>query len=392
MGPLSITGRLRVIHFSQRLGAAGALLFALFGALFVLALLLTAQSFAQQGPSRFDHFKTGFPLTGGHMTVECESCHINGRLQGTPRTCAACHIGTLAPGMAANHIPVGAVSCDTCHRNSITFAQTLMNHAGINSGCTACHNGQAFIGVTPVSKPSGHVATSADCVSCHTSFVSFAGAAFNHSGITSGCASCHTGVGGVTGKPANHMPTSQDCSLCHKSTVAFGPNTPMNHTGISSGCTACHNGQAFFGVTPVSKPSGHVATSADCVSCHTSFVSFAGAAFNHTGVVAGTCNTCHTGAGGGMVEASRHVLTGSVSCDTCHKSTAVGGFAIFTMGNSGHAALGISLATSNCMTCHAGTYLGVVTFRPHPGQHGTNATSANFCGTCHKSFTSDPGN
>jgi hypothetical protein len=43
------------------------------------------------------------------------------------------------------------------------------------------------------------------------------------------------------------------------------------------------------------------------------------------------------------------------------------------------------------MTCHQGAYLGVVTFRPHPGSHGATATSANFCGTCHKSFTTDPG-
>jgi hypothetical protein len=165
----------------------------------------------------------------------------------------------------------------------------------------------------------------------------------------------------------------------------------MNHTGITSGCATCHSGQSFYGVTPVSKPSNHVATTADCVTCHTSFVSFAGAAFNHAGIAPGTCNSCHTGAGGGMVQPVKHVPTSSVSCDTCHKSTAVGGFAIFTMGSAGHAALGVSLTTSNCMTCHSGAYLGVVAFKPHPGQNGTNASTANFCGTCHKSFTTDPG-
>ena len=92
-----------------------------------------------------------------------------------------------------------------------------------------------------------------------------------------------------------------------------------------------------------------------------------------------------------MVEVAKHVPTGSVSCDTCHKSTTVGGFATYTVGSSGHAALGVILSSSNCMTCHAGAYLGMKTFRPHPGQHGTTASSANFCGTCHKSFTQDPG-
>src|SRR5262249_56700612 len=79
-------------------------------------------------------------------------------------------------------------------------------------------------------------------------------------GSPAGCATGQWGEGGVTGKPANHIPTAQDCSVCHKSTTAFGPNTPMNHTGIASGCTSCHNGQAFAGVTPVSKPSNHVPT------------------------------------------------------------------------------------------------------------------------------------
>jgi hypothetical protein len=229
-------------------------------------------------------------------------------------------------------------------------------------------------------------------VTCHKSFVSFAGATFNHSGITSGCATCHTGAGGVVGKPANHIPTSLDCSTCHKSTAAFGPSTAMNHTGISSGCTTCHNGGSFTGVTPVSKPANHITTSADCATCHKSFVSFAGASFSHSGVAAGTCNSCHlTGTGGAMVKPANHVPTTSVSCDTCHKSTTVGGFATYTVGNAGHAALGVILSSSNCMTCHAGAYLGVKTFRPHPGKHGATASTANQCGTCHKSFTQDPG-
>jgi hypothetical protein len=144
-------------------------------------------------------------------------------------------------------------------------------------------------------------------------------------------------------------------------------------------------------VTPVSKPTTHIPTTADCSTCHTSFTSFAGASFNHAGVVAGTCKTCHTGTGGGMVQIAGHVPTGATSCDVCHKSTAVGGFATFTMGSTGHAALGVILSSSNCMTCHQGVYFGVKTFKPHPGRNGTTATTANFCGACHKSFTTDPG-
>ena len=39
----------------------------------------------------FDHFRTGFPLTGGHERVRCESCHIRGLFKGTPSQCKTCH-------------------------------------------------------------------------------------------------------------------------------------------------------------------------------------------------------------------------------------------------------------------------------------------------------------
>src|SRR3974390_1626207 len=113
-------------------------------------LLLPSLASAQQGASKFDHFKTGFPLTGAHAFVDCVSCHINGRLQGTPRICSACHNGSIAPGMPSGHIPTWAPSCDICHRNTVAFGPgTRMNHSGIVSGCTNCHNGQSFFGVSP---------------------------------------------------------------------------------------------------------------------------------------------------------------------------------------------------------------------------------------------------
>ena len=39
---------------------------------------------------RFDHARTRFPLTGKHVRVACESCHVKS-LEGTPRDCVACH-------------------------------------------------------------------------------------------------------------------------------------------------------------------------------------------------------------------------------------------------------------------------------------------------------------
>jgi hypothetical protein len=271
-----------------------------------------------------------------------------------------------------------------------------------SSSCTTCH-ASTYFGVTV--KPSGHVATSAgqNCTACHArSFVSFAGANYVHPATAAGqCNTCHRTGGSGLAPVSNHVPVgSAQCDQCHKSTVTGGfASFTMGTTGhaalsVSTGsdCTRCHIG-SYFGVTV--KPSTHIATTPanqNCSACHNGFTTFAGASFNHSAVSTGTCNSCHlTGTGGAMVKPANHVPTASVSCDTCHKSTAVGAFATYTVGNAGHAALGVILSSSNCMTCHTGAYLGMKTFKPHPGKHGATTSTANQCGTCHKSFTRDPG-
>ena len=57
-----------------------------------LTISLIAQPASSEDISNgFDHFSTGFPLTGPHERVDCESCHQRGIFAGTPRQCQACH-------------------------------------------------------------------------------------------------------------------------------------------------------------------------------------------------------------------------------------------------------------------------------------------------------------
>jgi len=204
-----------------------------------------------------------------------------------------------------------------------------MNHTGIVNGCTTCHNGQVFLGVTPVSKPTGHVPTSLVCETCHSAsqFTNFSGTAMNHAGIMNDCITCHNGqvFVGVTpvSKPGNHLPTTAVCELCHSASqfTSFA-GTAMSHTGILNGCATCHNGQVFAGVIPVSKPANHLPTSADCETCHSAaqFTNFSGAPMIHTGIVNG-CDTCHNGqVFAGVTPVSRpsnHIPT-ALACETCH--------------------------------------------------------------------------
>src|SRR5271166_3820989 len=78
------------------------------------ALACSVASGSAQSPGSFDHFSTGFPLTGAHGRVDCASCHVNGRFKGTPQQCASCHNGTLALGKISEH-PRTSNLCEQCH-------------------------------------------------------------------------------------------------------------------------------------------------------------------------------------------------------------------------------------------------------------------------------------
>ncbi|MEJ2572223.1 MAG: hypothetical protein P8164_01330, partial [Gammaproteobacteria bacterium] len=72
-------------------------------ALMGIACLLLLASGGATAATRinFDHFTTGFPLTGAHKGVDCESCHNRGVFKGTPTKCSGCHMtGTLAGATA----------------------------------------------------------------------------------------------------------------------------------------------------------------------------------------------------------------------------------------------------------------------------------------------------
>jgi hypothetical protein len=382
---------------------------------------------------------TWIPATFRHVGLPdgtCQNCHNGTAATGKPSghiattdSCDTCHKTVdwkqlAAGGMPANHLPT-TQPCSTCHKQASLVPGT-MSHSGIISGCTSCHNGQSFTGVTPKSKPTNHIPTSMPCETCHspTNFTSFllptSIAMMNHVGIVNGCTTCHNGqafagvtpkskldaspthmttsldcsschtstmtfaVASLTTPPVGHLPTAQPCSTCHGSGASFLPGN-MTHTGIVSGCTSCHNGQAFTGVTPKSKPVNHVPTSMSCETCHstsnTSTGGFSGTVMKHTGIVGG-CTNCHNGqAFAGVTPVFKPMgtpahLNTSLSCETCHSSTVS-----FTGAGMNH--LGI---VSGCINCHTGQTFAVgMTPLTKSSSH---VVTSSPCENCHKSTTS----
>jgi hypothetical protein len=434
---------------------------------------------------KFDHVKTGFPLTGAHVTLPCETCHVQGTFKGTPKKCETCHtpgsrvqsatvkpsnhiptnqacnqchsstaswrvarfthIGvaphqcgqchnnSIAQGKSSNH-PVTNQPCDTCHRTTTwmsaafthlgvmpgacatchgsTATRKPSNHIPTNLSCDACHTtGGSFTtsrfthsatqGVMPLQcatchngsytqwnalgKHATHVATTASCDTCHTGHVSFAmaGSTFNHAGVTPGsCATCHTqGGSATTFKPANHIPTTLSCDACHSTGGTFTTST-FSHSatqGVIAGqCSTCHNG-SYTQWNALGKHAAHVATTASCDTCHTGYATFAGAGFNHAGVTPGGCASCHNGS---QVtgKPGNHIPT-TLSCDACHST---GG--TFTTSTFTHSATQGVIA-GQCATCHNGSY----TQWNAPGKPANHVATTAACDTCHKNYTSFAG-
>jgi hypothetical protein len=283
-----------------------------------------------------NHIPTAAPCaqchTGGTfaMTISNAAIHI-----GIASGCTSCHAAGPAPRMFLNvapraqvaaHIPTSS-SCEICHANAlpaaITFAGAVMNHAGIASGCAACHeNGDAnaFFGVTLITRPTlaqdpNHPQTG-DCSACHNTAAFLPAVAARqrratgtgtpatapalapamapnvHAGVPpASCARCHDGRA-ATGRPPLHPMVALACDACHR-TTAWLPAL-FSHAGAAAACGSCHNGLQARG-----KPAGHMVTMRECALCHARTVAWQPVRYQH-------------------LAASASLAVGGERCETCH--------------------------------------------------------------------------
>jgi hypothetical protein len=136
----------------------------------------------------FDHSKTPFPLTGAHVNVACNLCHVNNVFAGTPTDCYSCHKADYTGTTNPNHTSAGfPTTCATCHTTT-TWAGATFNHTWF---------------------PTNHGGAKGVCATCHTNSADYA--VFT-------CTNCHTKAstdrqhGGVKGYVYN----SVNCYACHK--------------------------------------------------------------------------------------------------------------------------------------------------------------------------------
>ncbi|MFO1328942.1 MAG: multiheme c-type cytochrome [Rubrivivax sp.] len=344
----------------------------------------------------------GKPSNTIHAGVSgnCESCHKSTSSWSSAKVdhsgfnastnCASCHNGSAASGKSANHIPVGATNCFSCH-GTTGWTPTKWNHSQLTvaAQCASCHTGgyppadgrsASHIPYTAVAVTAG-----ANCDTCHRSGYGAWSPAKLHGSVTvsSGCSTCHTGAyPPAVGKPSNalHATVTGNCESCHKSTSSWG-GAKVDHSAFNAAtnCASCHNGSAASGKSATHVPVG----ATNCFSCHGT-TGWTPTKWNHTQLsVTAQCATCHTGgyppADG---RSANHVpytavpVTAGANCDTCHRS----GFSTWAPAKL-HSNVTLS---ANCSTCHTGAYPPAVG-KPSNTIH---ATVTGNCESCHKSTSS----
>ena len=241
-------------------------------------------------PALFDHNLSTFKLTGKHVKVTCDNCHINHVFLGTPSDCYSCHAkddkhnGQFGTNCVACHTPDGWLPATVDH-NLFAF-QLTGKHTTVL--CEDCHINNVFIG------------TPSDCYSCHKTNDAHKGR------FGTNCGACHSTSGwlpatfdhNLSGFPLTGAHVNLACTQCHSGGV---------FTGLSTECVACH-----------AEPSIHAGMfGTNCAQCHNTST-WAGATFNHPDGCDGpclyhegaTCADCHT------------VNYSSATCTKCHDSNA----------------------------------------------------------------------
>jgi len=383
-------------------------------------------------PAAFDHSLTIFPLTGAHITVDCQSCHESG-YTGTPTDCYACHQqdfeNTLNPNHVTSNFPTECVVCHTTIAwQPATFDHSLtsfpLTGAHITVNCQNCHE-------------SGYTGTPTDCYSCHQQdFENVQDPNHVLGGYSTNCIDCHTTVGWDDLTNFNHNVTqfqltgahvTVNCIDCHQQGYNNTPNlcydchvndfnnaTNPNHqvSGFPTTCENCHTTSAWTPATfdhnfyPISNHHNNVSCNechsqpnyqpqclschlqdfnnghnpgdpTDCWACHSTSNWDSNFDHNntnfpltgahlviscqdcHSGGYQGTpteCFACHQSNYNNTTNPDHQALSLPTDCATCHSTNLGWQPAIFPIHNQFFELLGAHLIITNCDDCHNGNY------------------------------------
>ncbi|MEW6401288.1 MAG: hypothetical protein AB1649_05775 [Chloroflexota bacterium] len=355
----------------------------------------------------FDHSRTAFALTGSHVNVTCNKCHVNGVYQGTPKDCFSCH--------ASRDVHAGqfGTNCAQCHKTT-QWIDVIFDHSstafplnGTHTSvtCRACHTNGIYRG-TPKECVACHAARDAhagqfgtNCGQCHRP-TTWPDATFDHNNTafplvsshrTVACTACHRN--GV------YRGTPKDCFSCH------ADRDPHNGQ-FGTACGSCHEptdwSDATFDHNQTSFPLAGRHTNLACTSCHSNGV-YRGTPQNcyachsgddhHNGQMGQDCAQCHSPSGWGNVNFNHNntafPLTGRhtrVACSQCHQGGRYSGTPTDCAACHSEPNFHAGAFGANCAQCHATSAWTPAPFvGTHPRYDGENMLNHHgaTCKTCH---------
>lgn len=351
------------------------------------------------GPDRFDHDRTGWPLTGRHASTACRDCHKK-RFQvgevvehikradpdrswlGLVRECTGCH--------EDRHQGSLGTDCARCHTDRVWNPAGQFDHAKSDYpldgkhttvACERCHlvSGKVFQRAgdgseQPLYKPVAH----AECSDCHADV---------HAGrLGAACATCHVTQDfhlvsrdrfdhERTRYPLRGRHRTLECASCHDEQRAWGKKPPFERcdschrdahagtamiAGRSTDCASCHDERAFAPSTLTAAE--HDSTDyvlegrhrqVECKGCHPKQAPGGAVDLGSSGVLLrpahAACADCHADQHGGQLVA----VEGGSACESCHT---VAGWKPTTFDLARHATTALPLsgrhATVACADCH----------------------------------------
>ena len=237
-----------------------------------------AKAIAAFDPTRFDHRRTDFMISGAHTRASCRDCHRPGaKFRAAPSSCAACHgrddvhRGRLGKDCAACHTDRGWKPIRAFDHDRTGFP-LVGRHQAVT--CMACHAGQRWE-ATPRMCVACHLSDDVhkgslgpNCENCHVPR-GWKAVTFDHDTdtrfplvgrhATTTCAGCHGATGSRPRPP-------RDCAACHQADdVHKGRNGPA--------CADCHTTGAWTTIifdhdrqTRFALRGAHARTA--CTTCH----------------------------------------------------------------------------------------------------------------------------
>jgi hypothetical protein len=318
-------------------------------------------------PATFDHNNTQFPLTGAHVSVQCQACHAGG-YQNTPTDCYSCHQSAFEGVSDPNHVQNNFDhDCTQCHTTA-GWTPATFDHANtrfpltgahVSLQCIACHsNGyqntpydcyschQAdYEGVTDPD----HVADnfSHDCTECHNTS-RWDDGTFDHSGTRFPLTGAHIGLQCIACHADGYQNTPYDCYSCHQSDFNGASNPDHAQNNFDHDCTICHSTSVWQPSTFDHNNTNFPLTGAhiplQCIACHAN-------GYQNT---PNDCYSCHQ-ADYERVTDPNHVANNfSHDCTECHNTSS------WDDGTFDHSGTRFPLTGAHvglqCIACHADGY------------------------------------